>query len=94
MAIPQILQQLNGSQMQNPMLGSLQNIKQLSNTINMLKSAKNPQALMQNMIQQNPQAQQAVKYVNENGGDPKAAFEKLAAERGIDPQMLRQQLGI
>lgn len=80
--------------MQNPMLGSLQNIKQLNNTINMLKSAKNPQAFIQNMIQQNPQAQQAVKYVNENGGDPKAAFEKLAAERGIDPQMLRQQLGI
>ena len=37
------------------------------------------------VAQKNPQIQQAIDYVNSNGGDPKAAFEKLAAEKGIDP---------
>lgn len=29
--------------------------------------------------------QQAIDYVKQNGGDPKAAFQKLAEEKGIDP---------
>lgn len=37
------------------------------------------------MAQRNPQLQQAMDYVKNNGGDPKAAFEKLATEKGFDP---------
>lgn len=37
------------------------------------------------MAQRNPQLQQAMDYVRNNGGDPKAAFQKLAAEKGFDP---------
>lgn len=42
------------------------------------------------LAQKNPQLQQAMDYVNQNGGDPKAAFEKLAAEKGIDPEEVMQ----
>ena len=35
--------------------------------------------------QSNPQLMQAVNYVKEHGNDPKAAFEALAKEKGIDP---------
>lgn len=46
---------------------------------------------MQQLIsQKNPQMMQAIKYVKDNGGDPKAAFEKLAAENGIDPAEIEQ----
>ena len=46
----------------------------------------NPQAALQQMLQQrNPQLMQVMEYVKQNGNDPKAAFEKLARERGIDP---------
>lgn len=53
--------------------------------IGALKSAGNPQALMQQLLQQNnPQLAQALEYVRQHGGDPRAACEALAAEKGID----------
>lgn len=52
----------------------------------MMKNLKNPQAMFEQMIaQKNPQFMQAMDYVKQNGGDAKAAFEKLAAEQGINP---------
>lgn len=54
--------------------------------IGAIKNAGNPQALLQQMMQQqNPGLAQAMDYVRQHGGDPKAAFEALAAEKGIDP---------
>ena len=45
----------------------------------------NPESMLQNMLaQKNPAIAKAVKYVNECGGDPKAAFQKLAQENGLD----------
>lgn len=34
----------------------------------------------------------ALDYVKQNGGDPKAAFEKLAAEQGIDPAEIEKMI--
>lgn len=51
----------------------------------MVKNSRNPQAMLQQLINQNPQVQNVMKYVNDNGGDPKAAFYKLAQEKGVDP---------
>lgn len=44
------------------------------------------------MTSQNPQLAQAIKYVNDNGGDAKAAFYKLAKEKGVNPQSILNQL--
>ena len=52
--------------------------------ISVMKNAGNPQALMQQMMQNNPAMSQAMQYIKENGGDPKAACEKLAREKGIN----------
>ena len=76
MALPAILQML-GAQTQNPQIG------QLRQMIGMIRNAGNPQALMQQMMQNNPAMAQAVDYIKQNGGNPKAACEKLAAEKGI-----------
>ena len=65
--------------------GVQSNLGQIRNMVNLIKNAGNPQALLNNMIAQNPQMKQAIQYVNDNGGNPKAAFEKLAKEKGIDP---------
>lgn len=71
--------------MQNPNLAQIQNLAQT------IKNVKNPQALLQQMLaQKNPQLQQALDYVQKNGGNPKTAFEKLAAEKGIDPAEVEQ----
>lgn len=50
----------------------------------MLRNAGNPQALVRQMMGQNPSMRQAMQYIQQNGGDPRAAAEKLAKERGID----------
>ena len=80
--LPQILQQLGAN---NPSLAGIQN---LARTI---KGLKNPQAYLEQMLaEKNPQLTQAMEYVRQNGGNPKAAFEKLAAEKGINPADIEQ----
>lgn len=67
-------------------------VMQAKNALNMLKSAKNPEMFMQNMISQNPQMKQAMDYVNANGGDAQQAFYALAKEKGIDPEQILSML--
>ena len=78
MALPAILQMLGGQSAQMPQLG------QLRQMIGMIRGASDPQALLSQMIQQrNPQMMQALEYVKQHGGNPKAACEALAQEKGI-----------
>lgn len=65
---------------------------QIKNMMQMVKAAKNPQAMMQMMAQQNPQISQVVNFVQQNGGDPKTAFYKLAEQRGVNPDEVLQML--
>lgn len=57
--------------------------------ISTIKSMGNPQAMLEQMMQQNsPELAKALEYVKQNGGNYKTAFEKLAAEKGIKPEDL------
>lgn len=84
--------------MQNPMLQALRsqpvnnNLSQIKNMMNMIRSARNPQAMLQSMMQNNPQMRQVMDLISQSGGDPKAAFYKLAQEKGIDPQQILDML--
>lgn len=83
--------------MQNPMLQALRstqnsNLTQIKQMMNMVRSAGNPQAMLQSMIQNNPQMQQVMDIVNQSGGDPKAAFYKMAEEKGINPDQVLSML--
>lgn len=85
MAIPAILQML-GAQNQAAVSPQVAQIKQM---IGAIRSAGNPQAILQQMMQQrNPQLMQAIEYVKQHGGDAKAACEALAKEKGINLQDL------
>lgn len=64
----------------SPTAGMLANVKKIKQTIDMLKNAKNPQALMMSM----PGGKEAAEYIKSCGGDPRKALEQLAQERGID----------
>ena len=57
-----------------------------------VKSAGNPQMMLNQMMGQNPQMKQAMDYVNANGGDPQKAFYKLAQEQGVNPDDFIKQL--
>lgn len=78
----------------NPMLTLLNqsNNSYIQHMMKMVMSAQNPQAALNHLISQNPQMAQVMQYVNQNGGDAKAAFYKLAQERGIDPNSILNQL--
>ena len=77
MAIPQILQQLGGGLKIPP---------QIRQMISMVKASGNPQAMLNQLIQNNPQMAQVMELVKQHGGDPNKAFYALAKEKGIDPQ--------
>lgn len=76
MAIPGILQQLARS---NPMMGQ---IKQM---MGMVRTAQNPQAMINQLMINNPNMKQAMEIVQKYGGDAGRAFRETARENGIDP---------
>lgn len=79
--IPAILQQLGKNQM-SP-------IKQM---MNMVKMSQNPQAMINQMMMNNPQMQQVMQIVQQHGGDPMKAFYAEAEKRGVDPQEIMEML--
>ena len=80
--------------MQNPMLNQLNQSRMMpiKNMFNMVKAAKNPQMMLNQMMSQNPQFNQVMNYINSNGGDPKTAFYNMAKEKGVDPEQILSQL--
>ena len=60
----------------------------------MVQTANNPQAMMQALVDKNPQMQQAVDLINRCGGDPQKAFYTLAQEKGVDPDEVLNALKI
>ena len=60
--------------------------------INNIRNSTNPQETFSQLMNNNPQLQQVMNYVQQNGGDAKAAFYNLAKEKGIDPNTILSQL--
>lgn len=83
MAMPGILMQLAKN---NPMMGQ---IKQM---MGMLQGAQNPTAMLNQMVQSNPQLKQVMDIVNANGGNPEKAFYATAEKYGVDPQEILNML--
>ena len=54
--------------------------------MNTVRMARNPQAMMNQMIQTNPQLKQAMDFVNSSGKSPEQAFYALANQMGVNPQ--------
>lgn len=87
--------------MANPILQKLSNFQQtntpqfngLSRLVQMLKGANNPQGMLDNMIKNNPKAQQILSEAQKYGNDPMSAFRALAQERGVDPDEFLHKLG-
>lgn len=60
--------------------------------IQMIRSAGNPQLMMQQMFANNPQYAQVMQYVQQNGGNAKQAFYTLASQKGVDPDQVLNTL--
>ena len=68
------------------------NISQIMNMMNMVKNAGNPKAMLNSLISKNPQMKSVMDMVQQSGGDPKAAFYKMAEQKGVDPNTILQML--
>lgn len=68
------------------------NLQPIKNMLGMVRSANNPQAMMNMLMQSNPQMKQAMDLVHQAGGDPQKAFYSLCEQRGIDPNTILDAL--
>ena len=59
---------------------------QIKQMMQVVKSAGNPQAMLNQLMMTNPNMRQVMEIVQRYGGDPMTAFRETARERGIDPQ--------
>lgn len=83
---PQILQMLGQS---TPLSQTAANpqLAQIKQMIGAMRNVGNPQAMLQQMLQQrSPQLAQAMDLVKQHGGDARAAFRQLATEKGLSPE--------
>ena len=64
----------------------------LSNMIGMVQAAQNPQMAINQMAMNNPQMQQVMQIVQQNGGNARQAFYSMCQQRGVDPNAVISQL--
>ena len=86
MALPQILQQVFRSNMSQ----AAQPVRQMMNAV---RTAQNPQLMLNQLAMNNPQMKQVMDIVRNYGGDPMTAFRKEAEARGVDPDEIMRMLG-
>lgn len=68
------------------------NLNQIKSMMNFIKSSGNPQAMLENLMQNNPNYQKVVQLVRDNGNDPKKAFYSYAQQLGVDPNEIIKML--
>lgn len=87
--------------MTNPILGALnqnklssmaQQIAPIKQMMNTVRSAGNPDAMLSQMMASNPKFQQVQNFVQQYGGDAKAAFYALAEQQGVNPEQILSML--
>lgn len=59
---------------------------------NQVRQSQNPAQMMQLLLANDPQYQNVMNYIQQNGGDAKTAFYNLAAQKGVDPNTILSQL--
>ena len=54
--------------------------------LGMVRSANDPNAMLNMLAQRNPQLQQVMQFVQQNGGSPEKALQAACEQKGINPQ--------
>lgn len=60
--------------------------------ISMYKSASNPQALLNDLMAQNPNYRKVMNMIQSSGKSPKELFYEKANELGVNPENILNQL--
>lgn len=59
---------------------------------NQVRHSKNPDQAMQILFANNPQYQNVMNYIQQNGGDARSAFYNMAAQMKVDPNIVLSKL--
>ena len=76
-------------QMNTKSLLSNGNVQQIAN---MAKAVKNPQAMLGQLSQSNPQVKELMTMLQTSGKSPKEMFYQMAQEKGVDPEEILKML--
>ena len=80
-----LYQEMMGNQAQNPQNDNVQSLRQMANAV---RNSQNPQMMLMQLAQSNPQMKQAIEYIGQNGGNAKEAFYALAKQKGVNPDTI------
>ena len=80
-----LYQEMMGNQAQNPQNDNVQSLRQIANAV---RNSRNPQMMLMQLAQSNPQMKQAIEYIGQNGGNAKEAFYALAKQKGVNPDTI------
>jgi len=67
-------------------------IQQAKQALQQLMSLRNPQAMMNQMLMNNPNVKPALELIKQNGGNLQTAFMSLAKQKGVDPAEFMREL--
>lgn len=67
-------------------------IQQIKNMMRMVQMSNNKSATLQTLIAQNPGLKNIINLVNSKGMSMEQVFYALAQQRGIDPQVILNEL--
>lgn len=76
-------------QMNTKNLLSNGNVQQMAN---MMKTMRNPQAMLNQLSQNNPQVKELMTMLQTSGKSPKDMFYQVAQEKGVDPEEVLKML--
>lgn len=80
-----LYREMMGNQAQNAQSGNMQSLRQMANVV---RNSRNPQMMLMELAQSNPQMKQAIEYIGQNGGNAKEAFYALAKQKGVNPDTI------
>ncbi len=76
----------------NPMYQLKQQIQPAKQALRQIMSLSNPQTMMNQMLMNNPNVQQALNFIKQAGNNPQTAFINLAKQKGVNPQEFINEL--
>lgn len=65
---------------------------QIKNMMRMVQMSSNPQAALQSIVAQNPGIKNIINTVSSKGMSMEQVFYALAQQRGVDPQIILNEL--
>ena len=73
-------------------MNSLYQQMQTQQMAGMMKTMRNPQAMLNQLSQNNPQVKQLMTMIQNSGKSPKELFYQVAQEKGVDPNEILKML--